>query len=791
MALVQPTNLFPSSFRGSGGDVIDASVSNTFSMQLNGSSPCVAYALKIMQNDAESTAVYTINKTSLATPIYPRDHTNTPQRLEIVIPSTSGMTNGYANGYKWNVSLYWDNSNYIKSADTFFKTEATPYFTVVDPPSTVTSKSVTLTATYTQANGVPLEWYRWTISDANGNIVADTGEVYSEDIQIEVDGLLNDETFSYAISGQTQSGVTIADSTGTFDVSYEAPAVQGDASFSCNPRTGALTVSFPTIRVITGQASGSYSFVTDTPIADNTSISIPSSKDVTFSTVNGATMSLPSDATHVWSGVPTGNTTLYQFTESTESGTKTGTLSKNSAGFITYAYNGQTVVSFSTEDQDINWIVAIMYKNTVTIQTWLYDTIYPSNTLYPSETLLPGVGAGWRPISRYTENLYGVYAAGRYVGQIEVGRDSLRITFLQAGEYSIIFNDTEARPIAPAISGDRAAGEVVIAPIPTTDPYYIMFTVYDGEGRFLGIQIVRMNWPADGESSPSPSIDLKSVKISGAQTANYIMVTEGTLTDSQKEELLNVEYSDADMQYSAKTLILAKFDDSLDAGNYTTNGVDIVGWDIYKQLAGTSNLQFVAAADSTQSEIIDCLVKNGQEYYYYLFPQGESVVGSPIVSQPISSNVWNWVLFTATESDTANVLNVTNSYVFQGNVDTGSISNNADSSVLKNFTRYPKIIKGTQNYRSGRLSALVGYIDTAGNTYTESSALRDAIFALSTNDERMFLKSRAGDIWEVSIHSAISMDVADKSPYQPHTATIDWTEIGSTSGLSLVGESGA
>lgn len=286
-------------------------------------------------------------------------------------------------------------------------------------------------------------------------------------------------------------------------------------------------------------------------------------------------------------------------------------------------------------------------------------------------------------------------------------------------------------------------------------------------------------------------MSITQIRLPAKQKCNFVWVRHGTIPADEMESILDINFSDADAGRDESTLLFAKFNNSLEAGNYDAGGVTILKWDIYKQKVGATNLQFVGSVDSSQEQIVDCLVENNQQYYYYLFPQSASAMGSPIVSEAIASTVWNWVLFTATESDTANVLNVTNSYVFQGNVDTGSISNNADSSVLKNFTRYPKIIKGTQNYRSGRLSALVGYIDTAGNTYTESSALRDAIFALSTNDERMFLKSRAGDIWEVSIHSTISMDVTDKSPYQPHTASIDWTEIGSTSGLSLVGESGA
>jgi hypothetical protein len=166
-------------------------------------------------------------------------------------------------------------------------------------------------------------------------------------------------------------------------------------------------------------------------------------------------------------------------------------------------------------------------------------------------------------------------------------------------------------------------------------------------------------------------------------------------------------------------------------------------------------------------------------------------MGSPIVSDKTTSRVWNWVIFTAnassnSESENENVLTVNNAYVFQGNVQTDAISNNSDSTVLKNFTQYPKVLKGTSNYKSGKLTALIGAVDFSTNTYVEADGLRDALFKLTTSQDRMFLKNRASDIWEVSIHQPISMSVSDTSSYQPNTATIEWTEIAALGDISLI-----
>lgn len=792
MALVQPTNLFPSSFRGSGGDVIDASVENTFSLQLNGSSPCVAYSMKIMQNDTASTVVYTKAKTALATPIYPRNYLNEPQRLSITVPSNSGMTNGYANGYKWEVTLYWSNSDSITSADTFFLAQATPYFTIADPPTTVVTKSVTLTATYTQADGIPLEWYRWVLVDSNDNIIADTGEIYSEDIQFTVDGLLDGETFTYTLTGQTQSGVTVGGTTeGDFTVSYDSPIVESAVAAHCNPRTGAIALSFTGINVIQGTSTGTVAYVGDTPIDGDTSLRIASGGSVTFDEVNGAPMALSADATHIWSGRPdAGTATLYTFTESTsDSGTVTGILSVSN-GVLIYRYGDAIVLSDyigTSESLSSKWFIAIMKGIDIVVQVWNYSSLYPSETLYPSGTLYPGAGAGWQEYGRYSNSIHTIIIGTTVIGTMSISSaNNLTFSITAAGQYEFIFTDYETgNPIRDSVSGTYAEGDSFTIQNPSNSAYTIFCTAYDGDGRFIGTAAFRMN----SDAITYDTENLTSIVLNGAQTTDYVKVISSDLTDAEMEEYLDIFYTDYDKSFDVGTLLFAKFENNLEAGNYATGGEAIVGWDAYKQETGATNLQFVASLSLSQTSLIDALVENGRSYTYYLFPLGLDKMGSPIVSDAIVSTVWNYVLFTSTPSESdSNILYVNNAYIFQANVETGSIGNNASSSVMNNFTQYPKIIKGTQNYKSGKLSALVGYVDTQGGTYTETSALRDALYALSISQDRMFLKTRSGDIWEVTVHNAVNMDIADPSSYQPHTASIEWTEVAAISGVSLIYE---
>lgn len=280
-------------------------------------------------------------------------------------------------------------------------------------------------------------------------------------------------------------------------------------------------------------------------------------------------------------------------------------------------------------------------------------------------------------------------------------------------------------------------------------------------------------------------MSISLITLYGEQITDYVWVREGSFTEAELEDIFNVFTPDSDIEFTDGTLFLAKFNNTLSGGTYETDE-DITGWEIYKQKENNSQLEFVASMGVGTDFIVDHMVENGVKYVYYVFPTGTLAIGSPVISETVSSKAWNWVLFTATESEQENVLIATHAYVFQGNVASGSISNNSNSTVLNNFTKYPKIIKGTTNYKSGVLKSLIGYVDYTENTYTESAGLRDALMALSTSNERMFLKNRAGDIWEVSVHSAIAMETLDTSSWQPNTISLPWAEIADTSDLSLI-----
>ena len=131
---------------------------------------------------------------------------------------------------------------------------------------------------------------------------------------------------------------------------------------------------------------------------------------------------------------------------------------------------------------------------------------------------------------------------------------------------------------------------------------------------------------------------------------------------------------------------------------------------------------------------------------------------------------------------------VESEFTFGKNLVSGTISNNNTPQILENFTRYPTVQPSPVNYRSGSLQSLIGVIDYKnGNQYSDTLALRDAIYDLSTTQNSLFLKNRKGDLLRIRVSEATGMETMDGSRTQAQTVTLSWAEVGNAEGVAILG----
>lgn len=306
--LFQPTNLVPSSFVGFGGDVIDATVENEFLLQLNGNSALLAYQLIIMNNDSLSAVKYDTSKVVLETPIYPINHKGEQQYLTVTIPvnTTSTLENGKE--YKWKVQLWWGATDVdsIISTESYFKTSSTPTVVIDNDLATLSTKNITLTATYSQAENVPIQWFKWTLAKKDGSdrseIVVDTGEIYGIDTKLEYDALEDGNDYSAQITVKNNDGVEVTSDWYDFTVTYSKPTVHGYLSAVLTPSTG-VKLEWSKLKFIQGTTSvGSEVYLSDKPVDDHISIDIQPEQNIIFDGTGENGFELDLNVTHVWSG---------------------------------------------------------------------------------------------------------------------------------------------------------------------------------------------------------------------------------------------------------------------------------------------------------------------------------------------------------------------------------------------------------------------------------------------------------------------------------------------------------
>ena len=184
------------------------------------------------------------------------------------------------------------------------------------------------------------------------------------------------------------------------------------------------------------------------------------------------------------------------------------------------------------------------------------------------------------------------------------------------------------------------------------------------------------------------------------------------------------------------------------------------------------------------SYALDYTALNGQTYQYVIYYQdSEDDQPTIIKSAAVTPCFWSWALIEATE-DIKNTFYAENVFLFRNNVSTGNLGNGNSRNVYSTFTKYPVVMQNTQNRKAGTLGGLIGSV--TNGEYNDTNATMNAIFALSTSKNALFLRNRRGEIYRIALTGEISMNTEDNSPKQQLTASVPWVEVGPTDNVSVV-----
>ena len=281
------------------------------------------------------------------------------------------------------------------------------------------------------------------------------------------------------------------------------------------------------------------------------------------------------------------------------------------------------------------------------------------------------------------------------------------------------------------------------------------------------------------------------ITVGGNQVCDYLYLTTSQIDQSQFK-YVNTEPN----EWDSNTIMLAEYNEKdMTAGN-SSLAENIIGYEIRRKTGNDLYTEYVGTVKETPDElnpkkyIIDYMVKNNTEYTYYLYPatthSGNGLVLYPSITDEVKTNWGYWSLLVVDESEEENVFYLNKMFKFELNIVTDEMNNNAVVSVLQNFTKYPTVQYGTSNYWSGGLSALCGYVSCVDDSYIQTPNMIEELKKLTSDTRRKFLKDVDGNIWEVKITSPISITSEDDLSQSVKTAKISWTEVGETSGISII-----
>ena len=329
-------------------------------------------------------------------------------------------------------------------------------------------------------------------------------------------------------------------------------------------------------------------------------------------------------------------------------------------------------------------------------------------------------------------------------------------------------------------------GQGALYPTDTLYPYSVLYPNQGNSGPVISLSFT------DTHAALLDGISIIAVQIgsvsSPALTIDSLQIVDNALDGNG---FLQKAQSNTVPAYDSETLFLLRpnEDESYNAGTFWGDSLSsMTGLTLYRKTAGSNALEFIKSMSLGTNQILDYSARSQQgPYTYYLYVEGSDTYQTiPAISNDTNPCFWNWTVLSCTKDSDGNFA-VQTSYLFGKNLASGSISNNNKPNVLGNFTPYPLVQLSQQNYKSGTLESLIGTIDyTEGqNQYSDTVDLKEAIYALSTTSNYLFLKSRKGDLWMIRPSGDITMTTMDNTKEQAQTVRFPWVEVGDASGVSI------
>lgn len=201
----------------------------------------------------------------------------------------------------------------------------------------------------------------------------------------------------------------------------------------------------------------------------------------------------------------------------------------------------------------------------------------------------------------------------------------------------------------------------------------------------------------------------------------------------------------------------------------------LTGYVIYRKKLGETKLTKVAEVDTTVSSVIDYNVGNKGSYIYIVYPATVSELGISMTSDSLTTCWWDWSV-TELNQLSEGIYSVGDVWLFDGNLQSGDVSQNLDQTIYKTYSQFPKSSVGGSNFKTLGFSCLLNKVSKTSSVYTDTISMKNDWDALVAKGNPVLLKDPKGNVYYGQLQNPTSR-VTDVVGTQPITIDISFTEL--------------
>jgi hypothetical protein len=258
-----------------------------------------------------------------------------------------------------------------------------------------------------------------------------------------------------------------------------------------------------------------------------------------------------------------------------------------------------------------------------------------------------------------------------------------------------------------------------------------------------------------------------SITLTGQVLLDNIHAQNTSLTLAQIQSILLT----IPQVWQINTNWLANYENNLEAGNIYNN-VPVVGWVLKRRKIQDDLFTTLGTFDKDVRTYIDYTAVNNETYIYSIYSLSSEGEGLGLEGQATMS-FFGWFLVATDGSD--EFLKFDSG--LKDGIKTDLIKVNKDFYQYNNFTQYPTISYGKQNYKSSKIECLPFlYIN---NTIVNDINLLNTCDSFINDMKIKILKNSKGEIFFVNTKN-FDYKYLDESSEQPFSIVFEWVEVASS-----------